>query len=263
MKLAEKYLRKTEMRVNLFGRYHFSLDLNRGDLESSFFYFLPELYEPETQRYIRDHIKPGMTGMDIGAHVGFFSLLMADRVTASGKVYSFEPEEKNFKRLSLNLESNHFAWAEPYHAALAEKSGSEKLFLHATNTGNFLASALAPPVQTDLTQFQDVNVTSLDDFIDEHQLEKIDLMKIDAEGSESGILAGAHKTFSSGIVSRVICEVQKPPAGGLDPVRYFFYSFGYRSFFLNPKISGSPYMTEFKAGDPVRGRQNVVFEKGF
>lgn len=265
MKLAEKYLDKQDdVHLNLFGRYRFLLDLRRGDLESSFYYFLPELYEPETQRYICDHIRPGMTVLDIGAHVGFFSLLLADRVQASGKVYSFEPETINFERLRLNLESNKLSWVSPFQMAMSDELGTQKLLYHRNTSGNFLANtANFIRIKRDTHGSQEVGVTTLDEFTENQNLRRVDLIKMDAEGSEIHILRGGQKMLSSGIVHRIICEVQSSVPDKEDPVRGLFYAYGYRSYILNTNLSKRKYLSELKPAEPVTGLQNLVFERGY
>ena len=264
MKLAERFLDKREQAsVNLFGRYPFLLDLGRGDLESSFYYFIPEHYESETQQYIRGHVKPGMTVMDIGAHLGFFSILLADGVGPTGKVYAFEPEEKNFERLQLNLEANGFSWVSAYPMAFSDESGKQKLMLHYQySSGHFLARSVSQARIDALGHgTQEVCVTTLDEVMENQNLRRIDLIKIDAEGSEALILRGGQKMLSSGAARHLICEVHSSTPDKADEVRLVLYGYGYRSYVLNSKLSGRDYLSELKPEEPVLGLQNLVFKK--
>ena len=65
-------------------------------------------YEPHMVSFIREHVKPGMTAVDIGANVGFFSMLFASIVGPSGRVISFEPNTENCRLLLINAQSNGF-----------------------------------------------------------------------------------------------------------------------------------------------------------
>ena len=107
-----------------------------------------------------------------------------------------------------------------------------------------------------------IQTVTLDDFVAEKQIKNIDLIKMDAERSEDLILKGAHKTLSSGIVPRIICEIPssaKPLLG--DKVRNIFYSYGYRSYILNTMLSRKKYLSELKRDEPVVGLQNLLFKK--
>ena len=262
MKCAEGLLvKKEEIIYDLFGKYEFHLDLKRGDLESSFYYFLPERYESETQRYIKDHLKPGMTAVDIGAHMGFFSILMADCVGARGSVYSFEPEEMNFKKLQMNLSSNRLTWVTPFHTALSDRSGNRKLMIHANSSGNYLDLAENAMPQNPGQATQDVSTMMLDEFMENQKLNEVDLIKIDAEKSEALILHGGKRTLESGAARRIICEAHTTKIDKTDEVRAIFYSYGCRSAVLNSKLSRKPYLSELKPDEPIYGLQNLIFEK--
>ena len=88
-----------------------------------------------------------------------------------------------------------------------------------------------------------------------------DLIKMDAEGSEILILRGGRKTLPSGKVQRIICEVESSKPDKIDEVRSLFYSYGYRSYILNTRLSLRKCLSELKPEEPVIGVQNLVFER--
>src|SRR5215472_12549003 len=65
-------------------------------------------YEVDEIRYVRSVLKPGDTAVDVGAHIGFFALQMADMVGATGKVYAFEPVDTNADLLERSILENGF-----------------------------------------------------------------------------------------------------------------------------------------------------------
>ena len=65
-------------------------------------------YEPETTRLFKETVKPGMVVVDIGAHVGYYTLLAAKQVGPDGKVYAFEPEPGNHALLLKNIGMNGY-----------------------------------------------------------------------------------------------------------------------------------------------------------
>ncbi len=79
------------------------------------------IFEPESLDFIRDHLKPGQTFLDIGANVGYFSLFCSKMVTPIGRVIAFEPGEFAFNLLKKNKELNKFNNLEIHQAGFGEK----------------------------------------------------------------------------------------------------------------------------------------------
>lgn len=248
-----------------FGNYKLYLNLRERGLQSSFYYFLPEYYELETQRYIREFVRPGMITVDVGAHVGLLTLLLAYQVGPRGKVYSFEPELKNFSSLQRNLELNHLTWVHPFRRALSNQTGEDLLVINLSDANAALRKALGGCERpADISQ-ERVQTMTLDDFVEREGIEKIDLIKIDAEQGELLVLEGGQRTFGRGIVSEAICEIHsshKEHTAGRDRVRKAFYANGYKSFVLNSRLSKKDFLEELFPNEPVQGLQNILFRKG-
>lgn len=262
----EKMLeRKEQLIFDLFDKYKFSLNLQHHDLESSFYFFIPEIYEQETQRYIREVVHENMITMDVGAHLGLFTILLADRVGPNGKVYSFEPGTSNYERLKRNLELNRLSQAVPIHMALSRATARAHLILNdRSNAGHFLEEINSRHTVSQNQTAEEIQTITLDEFVEQEQIKTIDLIKIDAERSEDLILEGAQKTLSSGIADRIICEIPSSAQrimGGQDKVRKIFYSYGYRSYILNTVLSHKEYLSELKPEEAVTGLQNLLFKK--
>ena len=265
MTLFESMLDRKECAVlDLFGGYRFLLNLGNRDLESTFYYFMPEHYEPGTQKYMRQRVKAGMLTLDVGAHIGFFTVLLADCVGSSGKVYSFEPESKNFTRLQKNIDLNQLRQVVAFQAALSDTAGSSALLLNEhSNTGHALQRGRETGGQK-LTSREVVPTLTLDEFVEKEKINQIDLMKMDTEGSEDLVLAGSRKTLSAGKVSEMICEIHSShntSPVGQDKIRKIFYSYGYRSYILDTFLSRRAYLSELPAHEPVQGLQNLLFKK--
>lgn len=263
MRFLENRLEPREEVVpDLFGRYQFLLNLGNHDLESTFYYFMPESYEPGTQKYIRQKVQSGRVTLDIGAHIGFFTVLLAHCVGPGGKVYSFEPNLKNFTRLQKNVELNQLSQAVPIHLALSDRTGSACLNLSEhSNTGHALKRDSEAPGQKPT---EAVQTETLDAFVERQRIGKIDLMKIDTEGSEDLVLAGGRKTLSGGQVSEMICEIHSSHNRthvGQDKIRKIFYAYGYRSYILDSALSRRAYLSELLPHEPLTGLQNLLFKK--
>lgn len=265
MKLCEGLLDpRKEIVSGLYGGYKLSLNLAEKGLQSSFYYFLPEYYEAETQRYVMTFVTRGMVTMDGGAHLGLFTILLAHRVGPQGKVYSFEPEAKNFLNLKRNVELNDLTWVRPFQIALSNRTGEDVLVINLSDASPALRGALGSHLRPGDISHQAVKTITLDDFVEQEKINRIDLIKIDAEQSEYFILEGARRSFEKGVISEVICEIHstnKQHAAGRDSVRKALYSYGYRSFVLNPALSKKNFLAELFPDEPVQGLQNLLFRK--
>jgi hypothetical protein len=95
---------------------------------------LLELYERETVVLCRRMIKPGMTTLDIGAHIGYFTRLFSMLVGTEGKVYAFEPHPENFCLLQTNI--SRFANVILSNKAISDANGVTHLFMSNANSGS-------------------------------------------------------------------------------------------------------------------------------
>ncbi len=142
-------------------------------------------WEPHVTKTIRQCVKPGMVFVDIGANIGYFSMLAASMVGSSGKVIAFEPDQFNASLLYLNAQKNGFQNIEIYPFAVAE---SKKIVVYDNLDGNGSISDPGDALQT-LTSRTVVHAVKLDDIL--HQENVIDIIKIDIEGAEHLALLGA------------------------------------------------------------------------
>ena len=133
------------------------------------------VYEPMTTRIMKEIIKPGMDVVDIGANIGYFTLLMAKLTGDNGRVYAFEPEDKNFESLIRNIGLNGFKNIVPYRFALSDESGEAKLYISEYESGEHSMIS-----QDDKSTSVDIKTIKLDSAI----ITKVDLIKCDTEGNE-------------------------------------------------------------------------------
>jgi FkbM family methyltransferase len=132
-------------------------------------------------------LKPGMIVVDIGANIGYYTLIAAKIVGNKGKIYAFEPEPNNFKLLVKNIGMNGCKNVIPVQKAVLNKTGKMKFFTDKTNLG---AGSFSKSTTSKEKSFIEVKTTNLDEFLHGN---KIDLIKIDAEGAEGLIFDGAKK----------------------------------------------------------------------
>lgn len=130
--------------------------------------------------------------IDVGANIGWHTMAMASYLK-SGKVFSVEPESANFLLLKKNIERNNFKNVTCIEKALSDYSGSGQLSL---SGGNFGDHILDPTNLLDPRPKMIVDVITGDSyFAENNDINRIDLIKIDAQGSEAKILNGLKQTI--------------------------------------------------------------------
>jgi FkbM family methyltransferase len=139
-----------------------------------------------------------MNVVDIGAHIGMYTILAAEKVGKTGKVVAIEPELKNYKQLTENIDLNGLKNIIFENIALADYNGSGKLYLGSFSESHSLI------VPEDKNSYIEVPVKTLDNLLEELNIKKVDIIKIDTEGAEVPILKGAEKTLKANPGCRVI-----------------------------------------------------------
>ncbi len=177
-------------------------------------------YERATRELIERLLPPGGTFIDIGAHVGLYTLVAARSVGPRGHVYAFEPEPDNFALLRENILRNGYANVTATACAVCERTGESRLFV--SRQGNDRHSLFPNPRSPFQEHRETVRTTTLDDFLDSAGWPEIDLIKMDIEGAEPLAIAGMSRLLARS--SRVQLIVEFSPetldAGGTSPCRF-------------------------------------------
>jgi FkbM family methyltransferase len=150
-------------------------------------------YEPEVTATLRKVLAPGATFIDIGANVGWFSLLGASIVGPSGHVIAVEPNPRNVALLRESVKDNGFENIDVLPVALAERPGVAALETDGSN-GRVIPID-GPPPETMEASFV-VATYPLDELLEDLGTGRVDVIKIDVEGAEPLVLLGATKTIS-------------------------------------------------------------------
>ena len=180
------------------------------------FWFRLELlrhrHETETIAQLDALAAPGMTMLDIGAHVGYYSCRYAKILGANGRILAFEPHPRTFATLQHNVK--HLSQVTAVQLALAEREGTAELHdylmmsasgsLHYDETMAALQKSqthdtdIAPRIgQTFAAQTFTVRTIPVDDFLAAQGIDQVDLIKMDIEGAEIGALRGMRRTIAN------------------------------------------------------------------
>ena len=117
--------------------------------------------------------------IDIGAHIGLFSLLVS-QLCKTGKILSFEPARENFDLLVSNLKLNHIENVLPFNIAVSKNSGRLDLFLNNDQSAHSIFSKSPEAIS--------VESTSLQKIFEENKISSCKLLKLDCEGAEYDII---------------------------------------------------------------------------
>lgn len=146
-------------------------------------------YEPACTAIIRQHVAPGHTFVDVGANVGFFTLLAAGRVGPTGHVLAFEPIVHNYRLLEKSIALNELANVQLHRTALLDRSGCvEFLQWERRNSGSF---HLLNDASWDRARYS-VEAAAFDELFTGQRL---DFVKIDVEGAEGLVLDGMREAI--------------------------------------------------------------------
>ena len=154
-------------------------------------------------KFLRNYIKPNMTCVDVGACQGFYTMLFLKQLRGTGRVYAFEPVRTQREQLHRNLRLNRMQEVGLTLSPLAvsDEVGNAQLYIVPQHESR--SSLNRPPAEvqegssTLSIDARSIGTTSLDEYlIDLHEIERLDILKIDAEGAEYKILVGARRVLT-------------------------------------------------------------------
>jgi len=143
------------------------------------------IWEPYETSLLLSMLRPGDVFVDVGANIGYFSILAASVIGEGGAVFAFEPDPDNFSLLRRNIDLNgQQASIVAVQAALAADAGTGELFLSEDNLGDHQIYATG-----DDRRSLPITLVNGSDYLG-HRLSRMDLLKIDTQGSEYQVIAG-------------------------------------------------------------------------
>jgi len=146
-------------------------------------------YEENITRHLTRALSPGSVFVDVGASIGFYTVLAGRLVGPSGRVMAFEPGPQNHSILLLNLLINDLGNVELFRIALSDTPG---VLLYSRSGGNGAIDEYdGEPDRLAVADL--VDARPLDEVIDPHL--QVDVMKVDVEGAEGRVFRGAEQTL--------------------------------------------------------------------
>lgn len=183
-------------------------------------------YEPHLSGRLGAYLQPGMTFVDVGANVGFYSILAARRVGSAGRVVAFEPNPDNLKPLLLNKLTNDCAQVDVRPFAVSDEPG----FLSLMKIVSIASTKELDPAELEyLNDAQVVYAVTLDDALAGEA--RVDMVKCDVDGHDFRVMAGGRAILER-FRPLVVAEFNPGTLRGfsrIDPADYLrlFFALGY------------------------------------
>ena len=213
-------------------------------------------YDENLHLAIERFVQPGMICFDVGANLGEMALHMGARVGTSGVVYAFEPVPEIYGRLKTNIRRNNAKDVRAFQLALSDKNGRCAIAAGDENSDNQgLASIVNLEHEAAANQIE-IETTTLDKFVADYKIPRIDVMKIDIQGAEPFLLEGGRNVFSSPQAPDIFMEISphdlKPANKNSRDLAGMLEGFGYSIYELKngkpgQKISAAEIRPDFHA----------------
>jgi len=180
-------------------------------------------------KLVENLVKKRMTVLDIGANIGYYTLIAAKKVGRGGKVFAFEPEPSNYDLLCKNIKINKLHNVVPIPKAVSDSANITKLYLSPVNRAEHSFCKYRGTSAT----FVNVETIVLDDFLKD----KIDFIKMDIEGAEMEALKGMQNIIRNN--KKLILITEFWPAGiemrGFMPRRFLktLLKLGFKLYDIN------------------------------
>jgi len=165
---------------------------------------LTQEFEPIETRLVKEKIKKGETVLDIGANIGYYTLIFSKLVGPKGKVFSFEPDIENFKILKKNVKVNNCKNVILVNKAVSDKNGTEKMTIFDGNRGRNTVGA-RDFNDEEITSKEPVKTIAIDEYLDKNI--KVDFIKIDIQGSEYKAFKGLRKVIKRSNNLKILAEL--------------------------------------------------------
>lgn len=191
---------------------------------------LEDHWDPLLTRFLQERLTAGTVFIDIGANVGYFTLLGAMHVGAGGKVLAIEPNPAVATLLRENLARSELAMVIVEEVACCDSDAAPRLILYIPSDHNIAKASLSQRNAGPGTRVE-VESTTVDRLVMKHGLTRVDLIKIDVEGAELGVFRGMKETlarFNPSVVTELDPELLASCGSMVEDVTDLMKSFGYK-----------------------------------
>jgi len=210
-------------------------------------------------RLVCQFLKPGMTFIDVGANFGQYTLFACDLVGPNGEVHSFEPSSRIFKELCFNVQINEFQDICTLNmVAVSDKKSHATLSKYEPGSEVFSSLGTQMRKSNSIVGHEQVKTTTLDCYISEKGIKKVDFIKMDIEGAELLALRGARELLIADNAPLLVLEIEDRNCEGfgynateiwdyLESLGYRLYNFNQNGQISGPATKGPTFSTNLVA----------------
>jgi len=232
----------TNLIVNCNG---YKLSVISGDPGISSELLMFKTHEPLTTKLLSKELKKGMTCLDVGGNIGYYTMLESKIVGNEGKVIVVEPSPLNYEHLKHNLEMQNASNVTSYNFAAGDKDGEVNFLIYKESNGSFtIPDGEETSLPGDIIK---VPAKRLDTFLNEISIEKVDFVRMDVEGYEYHIIRGMEKTIEK---SKPMFQIEvHSTLMGSDNTKKFLKEFqnaGYETKYYIPRDIDLPIIGSMK-----------------
>ena len=212
-------------------------------------------YEPGETALIRQITRADSICVDVGANVGYFTILMAS-VANEGTVHAFEPIPLNAALLRASAELNGLRNVRVNECAVADHHGVVSFSQSTDSAYSSIRDTGRKPSERTFS----TSVIALDEYLDRERVRRVDILKVDAEGAEALIVAGASRLLGDDrrkprlVILELYDQNLQAFGSSVETVIERMGGYGYKPFVVSPQGELLPYVDQFKAR-----YYNVVF----
>lgn len=251
--------------VHNFGKFKMILDESDRDLSRQVKFTGAYNDEKLETSVMKENLKPGYTVIDIGANLGFYSMLAASLVGRDGRVFSFEPFAHNVDLIRASAKENGFDNVTVINSAVSDRVGNAKLYLSPYYSSEHSLFDYHYSTGSNSTEnIVDINTVTIDDYLENKVHRHVDFIKMDIEGSEGKAIIGMEKTINENRKISLLTEFW-PNAianSGVEPRDYLerLVGFGFELFHIDGLKQSVYPVTINQLFDVMRQRSTDGFE---
>lgn len=225
-------------------------------IQRHIFYF--GVWEPNLTAFLTTRLRQGDVFVDVGANIGYFSLLASRLVGHEGKVIAIEASPNIFARLSDNLRRNQTTNVEATNIAISDRQGTTQLFLGSDSNIGQTGTVSRPGSRYEC----DVATTPLDAVLVGTDVGRVRFVKVDVEGAEWPVLQGMRDLLRNGAPGLEVFVELTPKSflaydKTVDDVLAMFADCGFLPYSIENDYSAEGYMSPGVSKRPTRLRETV------
>ncbi len=216
-------------------------------------------FETEME-FWRAQVRPGMTVIDVGANVGVYTFSAAQQVGATGRVLAIEPFSSCIRCLQETCRLHQFDWVTVCAGAASDRPGTARLSLHGASELNEVIREAAEDSSSGsgsgdaAGSYEEITCFTLDQLIEQESLQRVDWLKMDAEGHEMQVLAGSDRLLAD-FAPAILYENIAGSSGSNTPVAEFLQARGYSLFRYQPYLQT---LIPVQTVEQLQGNLNII-----